>query len=271
MTSAQKVIKYIAIAFACLLIVAIISGILSAFYSILGLLGLDVNDKSNNEIITTNFENYNINQLDIEISASELIIKNADSLKAEINNDNITFKEENNKLQIKEKKHKWLQINKNQKLILYLPENINFENVNIKTGAGKVNIETIKTETLVFKLGAGEAEIKELNVIKGCKIEGGAGKFSILSGSINNLNLDMGVGETNLNTILTGKNEIDAGVGELNINLQNGKENYTITAEKGIGNIKIDGKNISNRNVYGDGINTIDVDGGIGNININFN
>ena len=271
MTSAQKVIKYIAIAFACLLVVAIISGILSAFYSLSGFLGLGVDDKENSEMITTNFENYNVNQLDIEISASELIIKNGDSLKIETNNDNITFKEENNKLQIKEKKHKWFSINKNQKLILYLPENINFENVNIKTGAGRVNIETIKTETLVFKLGAGEAEIKELNVTKDCKIEGGAGKFSILSGSINNLNLDMGVGETNLNTILTGKNEIDAGVGELNINLQNGKENYTITAEKGIGNIKIDGKNISNRNVYGDGINTIDVDGGIGNININFN
>ena len=270
MTSAQKVIKYIAIAFACLLVVAIISGILSAFYSISGFLGIGVDDKENSEMITTNFKNDNINQLDIEIAASELIIKTGETLKAETNNDKIIFNESNNKLQIKEKKHKWVSINKNQKLIVYLPENLDFENVNINTGAGKVNIEKFNSKNLSFQLGAGEVEIKELNVTKDCKIEGGAGKLSILSGNINNLNLDMGVGQTNLNTILTGKNEIDAGVGELNINLQNGKENYTITAEKGIGNIKIDGKNISNGKVYGDGINTIDVDGGIGSISIDF-
>ena len=61
----------------------------------------------------------------------------------------------------------------------------------------------------------------------------------IVSGNINDLNLDMGVGETNLNTILTGKSKMNAGVGNLNINLQNSKESYRIKADKGIGNIDI--------------------------------
>lgn len=271
MTSAQKVIKYLAIAFACFLIVAIITGILSALYALSGVLGLrEDNDISSSEMTITNFESTEIDTLDIEIAYSELTIKKADSLRVETNNNNIKFSQENRELQIKEKKHKWFSINESQELIVYIPEDLELEKVRIITGAGKVNIENLKTERLAFELGAGEAEIKSLNVTKDCKIEGGAGKLSVISGNINDLNLDMGVGETNLKTILTGKSEINAGVGNLNIDLQNSKENYRIKTDKGIGNIKIDGKEISNGEVYGNGSNFIDVDGGIGNIEIDF-
>ncbi len=40
--------------------------------------------------------------------------------------------------------------------------------------------------------------------------------------------------------------------------------------DKGIGTIKIDGREIANQVIYGDGQNYIEVDGGIGSININF-
>ena len=218
----------------------------------------------------TNIESIDIDRLDIEVAYSELIIKKGDSLKFETNNNYIKFSEENNVLQIKEKKHKLFSIDKNQKLIVYLPENIEFDNVKIITGAGRVNIDELKTERLVFELGAGEAEIKKLDVTSDCEIEGGTGKLSIQSGNINDLNLDMGVGKINLNTILTGKNDINAGVGNLNINLQNSKENYTIKTEKGIGNIKIDGIEISDEELYSNGPNHIDIEGGIGNIKVDF-
>lgn len=272
MTSAQKVIKYLAIAFACFLVVAIMTGILSGLYALSGVLGLRGDDDKmlSSEMTITNFESAEIDTLDIEIAYSELTIKKADSLRVETNNNNIKFSQENKELRIKEKKHKWFSINERQELIVYIPEDLELEKVRIVTGAGKINIDNLKTERLAFELGAGEAEIKSLNVTKDCKIEGGAGKLTIVSGNINDLNLDMGVGETNLNTILTGKSEINAGVGNLNINLQNSKENYRIKTDKGIGNIRIDGKEISSGEVYGNGSNFIDVDGGIGNIEIDF-
>ena len=271
MTSAQKVIKYLAIAFASFLVVAIITGILSAFYALSGVLGLKKdNEISNGEMSMTNFENTEINTLEIEVAYSDLTIKKADSLRVETNNNNIKVSQENKELQIKEKKHKWFSINESQELIVYMPEDLELGKVRIITGAGKVNVENLKTESLVFELGAGEAEIKSLNVTKDGNIEGGAGKLSVVSSNINDLNLDMGVGETNLKATLTGKNEINAGVGNLNINLQNSKENYRIKTDKGIGYIKIDGKEISDGEVYGNGSNYIDIDGGIGNIKIDF-
>ena len=46
--------------------------------------------------------------------------------------------------------------------------------------------KNLNTKELELEIGAGETQIKNLNVEKQCKIDGGAGKVTILSGIINN-------------------------------------------------------------------------------------
>ena len=271
MTTAQKVIKYLAIAFAIFLIVSIISMITAGVFALSGILGLkkDIEESMNAEFVTTNFKNAEISVLDIELDFTNLTIKTGDELKIETDNNKINCKQDNKQLEIKEN-NKWISKYVEKELILYLPESLELEKVKIITGAGKIDIENLSTEKLLFELGAGETKIQNLNVLKDCEIDGGAGKLSILSGTINDMDLDMGVGEVNLVTSLTGKSEINAGIGSLNIDLQGEKETYKIQADKGIGSIKIDGKEISSGDVFGDGENYIEVDGGIGNIDIDF-
>lgn len=272
MTSAQKVIKYLAIAFAIFLIITIISGILSALYGLSWILGLKKDNEAvqSGDIITTNFDNNDIKKLDIDVAYSNLTIKNGESFKIETNSKNIISKQNNEKLQIEEKSYKWFSNHNDEILTIYIPEDLEFEKVEIDTGAGKIYIENVTTEKFEFDLGAGETQIDTLNVFKDCNINGGAGKLTISNGEINDLDFDMGVGETNLTATLIGKNEIDAGIGKLNINLQENKELYKISVDKGLGSIKIDGKEITDNKVYGDGENYIDIDGGIGSIDINF-
>ena len=272
MTTAQKVIKYLAIAFAIFLIITIISTISATLFALSGILGLkqDIEESLNSEMVATNFENSDITTLDIEVAFTNLTIKTGDSIKIETDNNNINYKQENQKLEIKEKSKKWFSNYTEKELILYLPENIALEKVKIATGAGKIDIEKLNTENLSFELGAGETEIQKLNVQKECEIDGCAGKLSIKNGTINDLDLDMGVGEVNLIASLIGKNEINAGVGSLNIDLQGEKESYKIQADKGLGSVKIDGREISNGETFGDGENYIEVDGGVGNIDIDF-
>lgn len=272
MTTAQKVIKYLAIAFAIFLIITITSAILGTLFALSGILGLkkDIEENLNAEMTTTNFENKEISTLNIEIAFTNLTIKTGDLLKAETDNNNIQFKQDNQKLEIKEKNKKWFSNYEEKELILYLPEDIEFKKVKINTGAGKIDIENLNTENLEFELGAGETEIQKLTVSKECEIDGGAGKLSIRESVINDLDLDMGVGEINLTSSLTGKNEINAGVGNLNIDLQGERESYKIQADKGLGAIKIDENEISNGETFGNGENYIEVDGGIGNIDIDF-
>ena len=271
MTTAQKVIKYLALAFAAFLIVSIISGILSALYALSGVLGLQKEDEIiKDEMSKINFENSEVATLDIDVAFTNLIIKKGDLLLAETNNKNINCIQNNQNLQIKENQHSLFSKNDTGDLVIYIPEDLEFKKVKINSGAGKIQIENINAEKLYLELGAGETIIEKLNVTDDCKIESGAGKVSILSGNINELNLDMGVGKFEVTSALTGNSKINAGIGNLELNIQGDKENYTIKADKGIGSIKIDGKEVADDVTYGNGENTIKIDGGIGSINVDF-
>lgn len=284
MTTVQKIIKYLALAFAMFIIVTIVSSILFGVYIFGNIIGLvkgeyeDYNPLVEMAIDTeTNISNISdigdisgeITVLKLDIGAVNLEIKKGDTLKVESNNDYISCKQNHNEFIIKEKTRRFFNINnKNNDLILYVPDDMIFDKVNLEAGAGKIEIESLKTEDLTFVLGAGKVTINELIVSNRAKIDGGAGKTEILSGEIHNLDFELGIGENIINAKLTGKNELEAGVGSVKVRLTDGIENYTIKAHKGIGSITIDGKQASDDMEYGKGSTYIKIEGGIGSIDI---
>ena len=96
------------------------------------------------------------------------------------------------------------------------------------------------------------------------------GKTELDSCEINNLKANLGIGEFVFSGKLTGKNEIDSGVGAIDIDLMDNKGNYKINVSKGLGNVTLDGQKLEMDRVYGTGENYLDVDGGIGEIKIEF-
>lgn len=268
MSQVQKIIKYLALAFALFLIFSIISGIMygiSFFGNIMDSESHDITDK------LTNLEiGENTLLLDINVSSSNIIIQKGDTFKTETTNKYISSKQDKNKLYITERKHNWFFNNEHHELIVYVPDDFVFDGIQITTGAGKVDIETLTTKELYLDLGAGKVEINHLTVLKSAEIEGGAGEMIIQSGKIQNLNLDMGVGRLSLTSKLTGKNKINSGIGELNLSLVGSKDDYCVTLDKGIGSATIDGTNMIDDTSYGIGNNILDIDGGIGSINIHY-
>lgn len=268
MTSVQKIIKYFALAFAAVIIVSIITASLTVVRSLVWLTGK--NNSSNIAMQNLNIENSELGILNINVTFTNLIIKQGDELKAETNNELLVCNQDGNKLDITEKEKQVFQANNEQVLTIYIPENMAFEKVYINIGAGKANINYLKTRELDFEIGAGKAEIKNLTVQDNAKIEGGAGKVSIESGDIKNLNLEIGAGEAKISSKIAGNSKIEAGVGSLNINITDNKENYKIKTNKGLGSIKVDGKETNNEEITGNGENYIDVTGGVGTIKIDF-
>lgn len=271
MSTAQKVIKYLSLAFAIFLIVNIITGILFGIRGlaiIFGLTGNKTEYTENLEEIYIGSQDKQISNLKIELKYSTLNIKTGETLKVETNNKDIVCKESNNQLVIKEKKHNWFYNDDRSELVIYIPENIVFNMVDIETGAGEINIDSLKTEKLEFEIGAGKVEISKLTVLNNAKIDGGAGKVRIASGEIKNLDLDLGAGKFEITSKLTGRNNIEAGVGKLDISLVDSTENYTIKVDKGIGSITIDGKEAQDAGTYGNGNSYIKVEGGVGAIDI---
>lgn len=271
MMTFQKVIKYLALGFAAFLIFLIVSGvfgILSSFSSVLGLQKEDnvIVDKINER----NFKDTEINSLDIEVAFTNLSVKKGTFLQIKTNQKNIYFEQNNQELQIKEKNHQWFSKNNKGSLVIYVPDDLVFENIKINARAGKIQIENMNTKKLSLMLGAGETTIDKLMVTDKCKIESGAGKVSILSGNINQFDLEIGIGDFEATALVTENSKINAGIGNLKLTLQGRKKDYQIQAENGIGTIKIGDKNVVDNYSYGNGDNLIKLEGGIGNIHVHF-
>ena len=274
MTTAQKVIKYIATAFAVFLIITIISLILSGSYALLSAFGLIHTNKNiiTDDLKVISSEVNEVSTLKIDLACTNLDIKTGNSFKVETNNSKITFEEKNGSVKIKEENRNWLNNNNSESnLIIYIPEDmIDIDETKIETGAGKINIENLNTQSLYLELGAGDVYLENVIATGDTKIDGGVGKTELKSCEINNLKANLGMGEFVFNGKLIGKSEIDSGVGAINIKLMEKKENYTIEVDKGLGNVTLDGQKLETDRVYGTGKNYLDIDGGIGSIKIDF-
>ncbi len=265
MTNAQKIIKYLAMGLAALLAVSIIGGILGAA----GLLGgLFFNDG-----VMEHTKQYTVSapvsSLFIDISAADLTIRQGENFSVESNLKNLKVSDENGVLSIKET-NKLFQNYNGAVLTISIPAGTVFDGVTLKTGAGRLTVDSLAAGTVDCDFGAGEIKIGSLSALSRAEIDGGAGKITISGGSLNNLDFDMGVGQLNFASALTGSCELDLGVGESNITLLGEKEAYTLDIDKGIGSITVDGDSISDGVNLGSGQNRIEISGGIGAIHVVF-
>ena len=274
MTTLQKVIKYLALAFAIFLTVSIVGGILSA----VGLLGslFSDDDAEWGDVIgetKTYTVSSEISDLNIQINAADFYIKEGNGFSVESNLKNLEVDEKNGCLTLKDLTK--IKLNgsnayENAVLTIYVPAGMAFDNVNIKTGAGRFTVDSLSAATIGFELGAGDVTISKLIAEKSANIEGGAGRITISNGAIKDLALKMGMGQLNLTAALTGDSELELGVGESNITLLGSKDDYELDIEKGIGNITVDGKNVTDFGSSGNGANEVDIHGGVGAINVRF-
>lgn len=261
MTTAQRIIKYLAIALALLIIVGI-------FVAALRMFGFFINSGVDNEskVYTVSED---ITGLEMDINAADITLKEGEALSVESNLKYLNVEEKNGTLIVKETRKMASNYN-GAMLTLYIPKGFAFDVAEITTGAGRLTVDTLSANKLYLELGAGEVRIDELNAISEAKIEGGAGALTISGGTLNNLKLDMGVGELDLTSAMLGSSELDYGVGKANLVLIGSKQDYRIEFDKGIGNATVEGDEMSDGSVCGDGENKIEIDGGIGSVKVTF-
>ena len=273
MTTAQKTIKYCALAFAIFLIVAIFSGIIRIIYGIGDAIFGDSAkmDKYVYLIEESNLNNYEANSLIIDVKATNIKIVKGGTFSIQTNNKNIKFSVDGEDMIIKDKtKGSFHFKTVDTELIIEVPSVHKFEKVSIDSGAGKVNIQDLKVNRFDLDLGAGSLNIKNVIVDKNTKIEGGAGSITIEDAAMNNLDLDIGTGSFKYTGTITGISNIECGVGETKLNLAGKLDDYQLHLEKGIGSITVDNKSVENDRTIGNGDNTISIDGGVGSIKVNF-
>ena len=266
MTTVQKIIKYLAVVLAIFLSVSIITGICGALFTVANLFGADTESEMVNQSVGSHFTSISVN-----LSAAELEIKTGDKFAVETNHKYLICEEKDDILKISETRTLFASHPRGMKVILTIPQDKIFDYVDLRAGAGSVTIDELSSNMLDVELGAGEFKAGELVATYKAEIDGGAGSVTISGGRLNNADIDMGVGELNLTSELSGKSSIDYGVGETNLVLIGEEDDYKIELDKGMGEALLAGRKMSNDSVYGAGKNVIEIDGGIGELNIKFN
>lgn len=227
MTSAQKVIKYFAIAFAACLIVGIFSAAVFGGLGIFKAIGA-VNTETKLEL---DCETISGPCLSIATGISELEIKTGETFKVEADSEKVNIKQNGDKLSITEISNStfgWFE-NDKRKIIIYVPENLVFEKTNINSGTGKISVDSLTTKSLKSSLGIGEVSFTNLTV-DNAKFDCGIGSVNVsLTGESSDyeIDVDKGIGDINFNgrsvkdhsTIGNGdhKIDIDGGIGAINI------------------------------------------------------
>lgn len=277
MTSFQKIIKYGAIAFAIYLSFMIIGTIVFGISAIFGIsAGFHMLGNRNDTAMLTKWEQEysNVSSLHIDLSLCKLTIKKGNTLKVDVSNvsDEFICETKGNVLTIEDKKVYsvfWNTQDVVPEVIIYLPEEIKFEDVNIKTGVNESYIEFLRANKLNLEMGAGKYKIDKL-IATDAKIETGAGETIIDKAEIEELKLNGGIGRLALTSKIAKSANVNCGVGKVELNLIGLSNDYKLKAHTGLGNFTVDGKKVREDEVIGNGEAFVKIEAGVGETDVNF-
>jgi hypothetical protein len=276
MTPLQKTIKSLSIAFAIFLAVIIISGIASGIMSLL--ISFSGSHKVNERIEAVNIEiTENVSGLDIQSDIGRLIVREgtkwgvsgqylSKNFKSEVVDGilHIENLEKNNiRFRVFSGKGK-------ANLIIEVPKGTDLEKVYVNSSVGNLEISDLVSDKFILEGAVGNGKVHHVasnEVI----IEAGVGNLNLTDVSFKNVTVKGGVGNLNLSGSIQGDSKVSSGVGNITLKLDDEREDYNLSAESGIGFIKINGKKAGDtKEDRKEAENSLDIESGIGNIYIDF-
>lgn len=225
MSTGQRIIKSLAVAFGLFLTFTIFFSIVGGLYAFTSMFSKD-NVIEENTSILLNQSTENIKYLDIDVNSSNLVIKPGNSFIIETNNKHIKYKVDNNELKIKEEGYHLTNSKLKSELIITIPDT-NLNEIDINTGAGTFTINNGSINDLDLDVGVGEVKITS-NITGNSSISSGVGKLSLnLLNTFDNYRFEVnkGIGKVTINDIEVGDNstlgngtntiKLDGGIGEI--------------------------------------------------------
>lgn len=265
MNSVEKGVKFFAIFLAGVIILSIF-GSISFGLSFLSHL---FDDKASERVQDFHQVYDNIASIAVDVSASDIEIVSGSSFI-------VDGYDVSNRFQVKNKNGK-LSIEDNfsffwnhdvGKIVITVPDVI-LNQLDISAGAGKVSIDSVRASSFDLDQGAGVVTIHN-SFFEETDIDGGAGTIEVRNSTLKNLDLDTGAGKVDIEAYVLGHSEVSCGVGKFSLTLLGNKSDYRLHVEKGIGSILVDHESYASDSVIGNGSHSLDIDGGVGAIEVQF-
>jgi len=282
MSTFQRIIKYMGMAFAICLTVVIIGGICAA---VMGFGKWKKSNGANKENIdikvhSDQYDYESFESIDLDCAAINVKVKIGSNYKVEtydVPEDMEIQVTDDRTLKIKSE-HRgsnifdWLDSDhwgKDSRIEITVPEDFHGEAIKVDTGAGNIEMNGFMTDNLKIDGGAGNVRIDKV-IADHVSVGNGAGNLKMDKVQFGDVELDCGAGNVEFNGAARGDFKIDGGVGNVDLRIQGVRSDYNIDVDSGIGSIRIDGKKISeleedNRAQY-----ELSIDGGVGSVDVDF-
>lgn len=299
MSPAQKVIKYFAFAFAVFLMVTILSSILLAVTSI-GDSNYLFASEENYIDFTKEFED--VRNIDITNYSGDIYVQtgNVDKVIVDAKNVPDSYTAEmssQNTLEVKDRKNRnfifnlWFFENNEEetKITITLPQNcrygkaefdngsgsmelsgFNTDSFQLDGGSGSIIVSNIGSDKIKINTGSGGIAIENVKFSDG-NIKTGSGSVNITNSDLSQINFNTGSGSLNFEGSLIGECEIDGGSGGLAFELTDNIKDYELRLDAGSGGIWVNGDELDKKDIRNEeAINRLEIDGGSGEVTINF-
>ncbi len=264
MTGIQKLIKTFATALAVFLCISIACGTVNIIRAVLNPLdGADLGELEEHQV------SEDIIDIEIEIPAADIKLIKADEFCIKSNLKRLKIHERGNTLFVLHPKGFFNDYNENAVVEIQVPDAL--REISLEMGAGRLTADGITADELNLELGAGNSVLKDIYTHKETEIDGGAGEIKITESTLTNLDANMGVGKFTFKGTLLEEAEFDMGIGDSEITLLGAEEDYRLSVNKGIGDIKVNGYSVSSGSDIGNSSGCrVELNGGIGDITVDF-
>lgn len=210
-----------------------------------------------------------LSELIVETKSVSLRIELGEKFRVATNNERVKAEWYGGKLEIREQAFNLLEDEVETELLVVLPVKTRLKKLWVETGASRTKLECLMAEQMSLKMGAGRTELKELRILEKGQVSGGAGYLSIEGGTINNLDLDFGVGEVVLSSVtLRGENDLDMKMGKLEMQFSDELSNYELKPKDSVGKILLNGEQLAKEESTGSGKNLVGIGGGVGLVEV---
>lgn len=165
----------------------------------------------------------------------------------------------------------WSQ--KDRRVILYLPENYEFDEVDLDMGAGEMTFDCLSAKEVSLEAGAGRIVLNHVNAEK-INASVGAGQIELQDMTVGDLDVEVGMGELLADGIINGDVDVECSMGNVQIMVLGRKEDFNYQLEGAMGNIDLDGDRFGGfaqeRSFDNGAEKDMDVECSMGNITISF-
>jgi hypothetical protein len=222
-----------------------------------------------------------IASLDVDVALADVrIISDAETPRVEVENyykDALNITEKDGRLKVVDDSNRRyrhnigiLQEEDLPRVTIHLASG-DLESLDIDGGVGILSAEGFNVGRFELSCGVGDIELEAFTIGE-FRLQSGVGNASFERFEVSEMSIDMGVGNIEFSGDITKYCEVRGGVGNVSIRLSGPPERYAVSCEGGVGEITLDGRSyhggLIDRNAHADGYVTIDIEGGVGSIEI---